>query len=487
MNRTPVMIMAGGKGSRLGPLTCHRAKPSVPFGGRYRIIDFVLSNFLNSGYRQVFVLTQYMASSLIRHLNHNWQQTGMFIEIAPAQMRTGEYWYRGTADSVYQCLHLVEQSRPEHLAIFGGDHIYKFAIEDMEQAHRDRNADLTVAAFAVPKEEADQFGVIQVDDEWRIQGFQEKPKENPATIPGRPDQCLVSMGNYFFRYPLLREALLEDARDTSSAHDFGKDVIPRLLSSGRAVFAYDFGANRIPGEPQGATPYWRDVGTIDSYFAANMDLRSALPRINLYNRNWRIRTAQRHYPPARFVRHEDGNPSDLSDSLVCEGSIVSSAELRRVLVGYDCFIHAGSRVEDSLFLSGCDVGANSHLRKVLMDKNCSVEPGTEIGLDPERDAERFPFRSASGIVVLPKGTHVPRQGPVEFAHDMDELMRNDPNLRPIMEAYTEKVAVGDFDRWSHSSAGPRYHRFGPGALSKIGTTRMERAAELREAEEAGEA
>ncbi len=456
------MIMAGGRGSRLGPLTCHRAKPGVPFAGRYRIIDFVLSNFLNSGYRRIYVLTQYMASSLIKHLSRTWHLDGFggFIEIVPAQMRMGAHWYRGTADAVYQNLNLVRDSGAEHVAVFGGDHIYKFAIDQMEALHVAKRADLTVAAFPVPRDQAHQFGVIQVDAEGRIIGFQEKPRD-PVPIPGRPDMCLVSMGNYFFRARVLDEALRRDADDDSSAHDFGRNVIPRLVAEGKRVFIYDFAENVIPGEPDGAEPYWRDVGTIESYFQSNMEVRSRLPAINLYNREWRIRTAQRDYPPARIVRHQDDPAAEILDSLVCEGSVVLSAALHRVVLGYDCFVHTGSHVENAVILSGCNIGAGARVRNLLLDKNCSVDPGAVIGYDEEADRARFPFVTESGLVVLPKGTHVPATGPIEFAHDMGFLLQNDPATKEQMARVKAGTGytVSEHSRHSHESFGPRYRRF----------------------------
>ena len=463
MNQTLVMIMAGGKGSRLTPLTCHRAKPAVPFGGRFRIIDFVLSNFINSGYRRVYVLTQYMSSSLISHLNRNWNLYGFgdFIEVVPAQMRHGEHWYRGTADSVYQNLNLIRDSRPEHVAIFGGDHIYKFAIDQMQDAHEASGADLTVAAYPVPVEEAHEFGVIQVDEQGRIVGFQEKPKVNPATIPGDPTRCLVSMGNYLFKRAVLEEALITDAHQQDTRYDFGHNIIPRLVKGGADVRIYDFNQNRIPGDPVGSRPYWRDVGTVDSYFQANMEMRSPLPAINLYNRQWRIRSAQRDYPPARFVRH-DGFPSvDVVDSLVCEGSIISSATLLQAMVGYDCFIHAGAAIQESIVLSGCDIGSGARLRRVLMEKNCTVAPNARLGINPDEDRARLPFITESGIIVLPKGTHIPADGPIELAYDMVELMKNDPHTAEQMRAFEGRYIISRRDRHSHESAGPRYNRFGP--------------------------
>ena len=454
---TVVMILAGGKGSRLGPLTCHRAKPAVPFGGRYRIVDFVLSNFVNSGYRRVYLLTQYMASSLIKHLNRNWHLSGIgeFIEEVPAQMRTGGHWYLGTADAVYQNLNLVRDARPENVCVFGGDHIYKFDVSQMEEHHRALGADLTIAAFPVPSEEATAFGVIQVDENGRITGFQEKP-EKPAEIPGRPGWSLVSMGNYIFRALPLVEALVDDALDPGSSHDFGKNIIPNMLKSGLKLYIYDFHNNAIAGEPSGATPYWRDVGTIESYFKANMELRSPLPTVNLYNRQWRVRTAQRDYPPARFVTHHAQERVRMHDSLVCEGSIVQSSDLDEVLLGYDCFVHAGARVRNALFLAGCDVGERAVLANVLCDKNCRIDAGAQIGIDEDHDRERFPFITPNGIVVLPKGTHVPEEGPVEFAYDMAALLESDPATRDVMANFQGKYTVSTRDRHSYQSMGPRY-------------------------------
>ena len=458
MNRTPIVILAGGKGSRLAPLTCHRAKPAVPFAGRYRIVDFVLSNVLNSGYRRVYVLTQFMATSLIKHIGRNWHLDGPqeFIEIVPAQMRMGPSWYKGTADAVWQNVNLLQQTFAEHVGIFSGDHIYKFAIDQMQELHEDTKADLTIAGWPVPIADAHQFGVMEIDEQGRLISFQEKPKD-PKPMPGDPTRALVSMGNYFFRRERLIDVLGADAKLEDSAHDFGKNIIPTMMREGANIRVYDFGTNKIPGEPKGAKPYWRDVGTLDSYFAANMEVRSSEPTINLYNRQWRVRTAQRDYPPARIVRRSPEHPIAAAiDSLICEGSIVSSSHIERVMLSYDCFVHHDCHIEDSIMLSGCDIGHGAKLRHVLMDKNCVIEPGAQIGFDAAADAERFPFRTESGLVILPKGTVVPPEGPLRMAYDMAELLRRDPDTGPKMEAFGDKITVTDRSRHSNISSGPRH-------------------------------
>lgn len=453
------MIMAGGKGSRLGPLTVHRSKPGVPFAGRYRIIDFVLSNFVNSGYRKIYVLTQYMSSSLIKHLSRNWRLNafGEYIEVVPAQMRLGEFWYRGTADAVYQNLNLVRDARAAHVAVFGGDHVYMFAVDQMDMAHRDLGADLTVAAIPVPVAEASGFGIIDVDKNGRIIGFVEKPK-HPPEMPDRPGWALASMGNYIFRREVLERLLVEDGAQPTSRHDFGRDIIPRLIADGGRVFVYDFAQNRIPGEPEDTVPYWRDVGTIDSYFTSNMELRARVPALNLYNRQWRIRSAQRDYPPARFVRGGQGlDAAEVDDSLICEGSIISSALVRECVLSYDCFVHAGAEIHDSVVLSGCDIGRGARVRRVILDKNCKIEPGTVIGEDPVADRERFPFVSETGIVLVPKGTIVPAKGPCVLANDVAALIGNEPELYAQLRPGT--FVVSGQNRHSYESAGPRFKKF----------------------------
>ncbi len=454
MKRSLVMIMAGGKGSRLGPLTCHRAKPATPFGGRYRIIDFVLSNFVNSGYRQICVLTQYMAGSLIRHLSRTWHLAGYdeFIEITPAQMRDGDHWYRGTADSIYQNINLIRDFQPENVAIFGGDHIYKCAVDQMEDYHLDLDAELTIAAYPVPREEATEFGVIQVDEKGRIIGFQEKPA-NPTPIPGQPDTCLVSMGNYIFKTERLVTALRENVDREDTGHDFGKDIIPMLLREGAGIYAYDFRENKVPGDPEGVRPYWRDVGNTDSYFKASMELRGPVPSLNLYNRDWRIRTAQRNHPPARFV-HSDSHTTHLDDCMVCEGSVVEGGRLSESLIGYDCFIRAGADVEGSMFMSGCQIGEGAKVRGVLADKNVVIEPGARVGHDAELDRNRFPFITPAGIIVLPKGTRVPVDGPIEFAQDIGGLLVTDAATQDAVARTQGHPIIGDHHRHSYRSAGP---------------------------------
>jgi glucose-1-phosphate adenylyltransferase len=320
--------------------------------------------------------------------------------------------------------------------------------------HVAKKAACTVAAIPVPIEQGREFGIIDVGPDGRMLGFLEKPK-NPPEMPGRPGWSLVSMGNYLFRREVL-ERVFADNR--GPRHDFGKDVIPRMVADGARVFAYDFAQNKIPGEPEGAARYWWDVGTIESYFTSNMELRARVPALDLYNRQWRIRSAQRDYPPARFVRANEGQPScEIDDSLICEGSIISSATICESVLGYDCFVHAGAKVRDSVILSGCDIGAGARINRVLLDKNCKIEPGTVIGEDPEADAKRFPFVTESGIVVVPKGTIVPAKGPVVLANDVAGLLSNDPDLADKLEPGTFVVSMQS--RHSYDSAGPRFKKF----------------------------
>ena len=360
MKDTLVMIMAGGKGSRLGPLTIHRSKPGVPFAGRYRIIDFVLSNFVNSGYRRIYVLTQYMSSSLIKHLSRNWRLSGFgeYIEVVPAQMRLGEFWYRGTADAVYQNLNLVRDARAEHVAVFGGDHIYKMAVDQMEDAaprarrrpHRRR----------VPG--ADRGGE-RVRHHRRRRARPHRRLRREAEEPARdarPSRLVAGLDGQLHLPPRgARARARRRRRQRRRATTSASDIIPRLVADGARVFVYDFAQNRIPGEPEGVEPYWRDVGTIDSYFTSNMELRARVPALDLYNRQWRIRSAQRDYPPARFVRAGEGQPScEVDDSLICEGSIIVVGDGARVGARLRLLRpRRRRRSRDSVILSGCDIGA----------------------------------------------------------------------------------------------------------------------------------
>jgi glucose-1-phosphate adenylyltransferase len=399
------MVMAGGRGNRLYPLTRDRAKPAVPFGGKFRIIDFVLSNFVNSGIYAIYVLTQFKAQSLVEHLQEGWQMSGLardyFVIPVPAQMRSGVDWYRGTADAVYQNLHLVKRRHPRAVAVFGADHVYKMNIRQMAEAHWQQNAEVSIAALPVPIESATEFGVMQVDDKWRLLGFEEKPK-NPKPIPGEPDMALVSMGNYIFDTRLLVEALERDAPKTTSNHDFGIDIIPELLRAGKRIYAYDFRANRIPNVAKGEeVSYWRDIGTVEAYFEANMELRDVNPSLNLYNRSWPIRTVSYSDPPAKFVFDEEGRRGMALNSIVSEGSIITGTVVRSSVLGRNVRIHSYSQIEDVILMNQVEIGRGCRLRHVIIDKNVYIPPGTEIGYNSERDREKY-FVTKTGITVIPR-------------------------------------------------------------------------------------
>ncbi len=409
------MIMAGGRGERLYPLTRDRAKPAVPFGGKYRIIDFVLSNFINSGIYSIYVLTQFKAQSLVEHLQEGWQVASVlrdhFIIPVPAQMQTGTDWYRGTADAVYQNLHLIKRANPMVVAVFGADHIYKMNIRQMVEYHRAKNADATVAALPVPVEQASSFGVMEVDPEWRIIGFEEKPA-HPKTIPGEPDQALISMGNYLFETELLSKVLEEDAQNAQSSHDFGRDILPRLVKEERKVYAYDFRRNRIPTPLKGEEPsYWRDVGTIEAYYEANMDLRAVDPSFNLYNRSWPIRTVSYSDPPAKFVFDEEGRRGMALNSIVAEGTIISGSLIRGSVIGRNVRIHSYCLIEDSVIMNRVEIGRGCRIRRAIVDKNVYIPPGTEIGYNLEKDRERY-FVTETGIVVIPREEPKPPWSPI---------------------------------------------------------------------------
>ncbi|MBF0202316.1 MAG: glucose-1-phosphate adenylyltransferase [Desulfamplus sp.] len=401
------MIMAGGEGTRLYPLTMPRAKPAVPFGGGYRIIDFVLNNFVNSDLLQIFVLTQFKSHSLMKHLSQAWRITGLtgrFIDPIPAQMRTGKHWYRGTADAIYQNLDLIESYDPEIVCVFGGDHIYKMDVRQMIAFHREKGAELTVAAIPVPVEQACQLGVIQVDESGKMMGFEEKPQNDPKTIPHRPDHVLASMGNYVFDADTLVNYLQIDAESDASSHDFGKDIIPMLVPGGK-VYAYDFSTNDIRGEPETSRGYWRDVGTLDAYYEANMDLISVTPCFDLYNRYWPLRSYHPAVPPAKFVHHDYYRTGHAVNSAVSAGCILSGAFVNRSVLGYRVHIHSHTVIEDSVIMGNTDIGTDCRIKRAILDQEVEVAPGTVIGEDPERDRERFKV-SEGGVVVIPKGSRV---------------------------------------------------------------------------------
>jgi glucose-1-phosphate adenylyltransferase len=397
------IILAGGKGTRLYPLTKERAKPAVPFGGKYRIIDFVLSNFINSGIYSVYVLTQFRSQSLLQHLSEGWQTGGLlknqFIIPVPAQMRSpSEHWYQGTADAIYQNVNLIEQALPHVVAIFGADHIYRMNIAHMIGEHQRKGAACSVAAIPVEKRFAGEFGVIETDPQNRILAFHEKNPDSP-TIPGSPDEVFASMGNYVFSTSTLLKALYEDAENPQSSHDFGRDILPRLVTQKQAVYAYDYRTNKIPGEPDDAVPYWRDVGTIEAYWEANMDLRSVKPCLNLYNRQWPLRTTGYPDPPAKFTFDEAHRRGEAIDSIVAGGSILSGGRVRNSVLGRNVRVHADALVEDSVILDNCDIGRRARIRRAILDKNVRVAPDSTIGYDLEEDRKKYHV-TETGIVVV---------------------------------------------------------------------------------------
>jgi len=400
--RVLAFVLAGGKGTRLFPLTKERAKPAVPFGGQYRIIDFVLSNLVNSGITSIYVLIQFKSQSLLQHLRDGWQFSDIvrdqFIIPVPAQMRTpGETWYRGTADAIYQNFNLIEQSRPDVVAIFGADHVYRMNIHAMLEHHQRKGAEVTVAAIPVEKRWAGEFGVIEADEEGRILRFHEKDPNAPC-ISGNPDYVFASMGNYLFSTPALLRELSRDAEDPGSGHDFGRDILPRMAGQS-AMFAYDFQTNRIPGDPPEVKPYWRDVGTIESYYDANMDLRAVAPTLNLYNKQWPLRTASYPDPPAKFTFDEERRRGEAIDSIVSGGCILSGGMVRRSVLGRGVRVHAEALVEDSIIFDNCDIGRRCKIRRAILDKNLQIPPDTVIGYDLEQDRQRY-YVAEGGIVVL---------------------------------------------------------------------------------------
>ena len=402
------MILAGGQGERLFPLTKDRAKPAVPFGGRYRIIDFVINNFINSGFFKIKVLTQFKSNSLIEHITRTWRlvpEIGQYVDIVPAQMRRGPFWFRGTADAVFQNLELIFDESPEYVCVFGGDHIYKMDVNQMLEDHISNDADLTIATIPVPVSEAQHFGVVEVDSDWRVTGFVEKPKEGAKTIPGRPDMILASMGNYIFKANVMTDVLQRNALKNAGV-DFGKEVIPEMYPKMK-VHAYDFATNFIRGEEPHNQGYWRDVGTIESYFAAALDLVAVTPLFNLYNQMWPIVSAPQHLPPGKFVFADSKSQrvGIATDSLVSDGTIISGGTINRCVLHPRVRIHSYADVDESILMDGVEIGRHSKIRRTIIDKGVKVPPGTTIGYDLEQDRERFTV-TESGIVVVPKGAKI---------------------------------------------------------------------------------
>ncbi|RWX55636.1 glucose-1-phosphate adenylyltransferase [Photobacterium chitinilyticum] len=397
------MILAGGEGSRLRPLTDTRTKPAVPFGGSYRLIDFALNNFLNADLMKIYVLTQFKSQSLYVHMKKGWNVsgiTGRFIDPIPAQMRMGKRWYDGTADAIYQNLRFAELEEPDQVCIFGSDHIYKMDVKQMLDYHLEKKADLTVSALRMPLSEASAFGVIEVDESGCMVGFDEKP-ENPKSIPGDPDHALVSMGNYIFETGVLSKELEEDAVNEQSSHDFGKDIIPKLFPQGK-VFVYDFTTNEIPGEK--STGYWRDVGTIESYWQAHMDLLSEDAQFSLYNRQWQLHTYYPPLPPATVLDSEDCKV-DINNCMISAGSYICGAKVYKSVLGFRTNVDHHTTISESVILGDVKIGAGCSIRRAIIDKNVQIAPGTVIGENIEEDKQKYHV-SDEGIVVIPKGAKI---------------------------------------------------------------------------------
>jgi len=397
------IVLAGGKGTRLYPLTRERAKPAVPFGGKYRIIDFVLSNFVNSGIYSIYVLTQFRSQSLLQHLSEGWQFSGLlkshFITNVPAQMRSEkESWYEGTADAIFQNINLIEQSDPHFVAIFGADHIYRMNIASMIDFHEEKNAEVSVAAIPVPKAHAREFGVIEARNDGHIVAFHEKKADAP-TMPGDPNRVYASMGNYIFSTRKLIELLQADAENPSSHHDFGMDILPKLAGTA-PIYAYNFETNCIPGEAEDSVPYWRDVGTIDAYYEASMDLNQIKPDLNLYNREWPVRSTSYPDPPAKFVFDEANRRGEALDSIVSGGCILSGGIVKKSVLSRGVRVHTGAVVEGSVLMDNCDIGRHAKVRRAILDKNVRIPEGGTVGYDLDADRARGWHVTDSGIVVI---------------------------------------------------------------------------------------
>ncbi len=409
MAKLLAMILAGGEGRRLDPLTRDRAKPAVPFGGRYRIIDFVLSNFANSGLLKMKVLVQYKSESLNTHVQRAWRLSAFlneYVEIVPAQMRYGPKWFEGSADAIYQNLNIITDEEPEYTFVFGADNIYRMDVRQMLQFHLDRKADLTVAAIPVPVAEAKDFGIMEVDGEGRMIGFVEKPKADPRTIPGDPTRCLASMGNYLFTTKELVQEIVNDAGDPKSAHDFGKSIVTGMYAR-KNVFVYNFMSNVVPGQGVKERGYWRDVGSLDAYFQANMDLVDVDPVFSLYNDQWPIYTLHTNAPPAKFVFNNEAERrvGKATDSLISEGCIISGTHVHHCILGPTVRLNSYSTLEDSIVFEKVTIGRHCRIRNAIIDKHVVIPAGTVIGYDREADKRRFHV-TESGIVVIPKGMRV---------------------------------------------------------------------------------
>lgn len=399
------MILAGGQGKRLFPLTRDRAKPAVPFGGRYRIIDFVLNNFINSGFFKIKVLTQYKSDSLNKHISRGWHLSPLvdqYIDAVPAQMRTDGNWYKGTADAVYQNMNQILDGEFKYVCVFGGDHIYRMDVRQMLNYHIGHNADLTISAIPIPIELAGEYGIMEVDDSWKLTGFIEKPKSKPKSIPGDPTRCLASMGNYIFSSDKLIDELIKDSQDEASAHDFGKNIIPNMLKKGKEVYIYDFAKNEFPGMTKSERGYWRDVGNVDSYWQSNMDLLDYDPELNLYSKLWPLRTFNYNLPPAKFIWDEEGRLGVAKNSLVSEGCIISGGQISRCVLSPMVKINSFSEVSESILMENVEIGRKSKIKRAIIDKNVTIPPNTEIGFNREEDLKRGFYVSNGGITIVPK-------------------------------------------------------------------------------------
>ncbi len=396
------IVLAGGRGSRLQHLTNWRAKPAMPFAGKFRIIDFTLSNCVNSGIRRIGIATQYKAQSLIYHLQRGWSfldgRLGEFLDLLPAQQQLGESWYSGTANAVFQNLDVLRRNHPKYIIILSGDHVYKMDYGQLLAYHVEKEADLTVACIDVPLEDARSFGVISIDEQQRVTQFNEKPLD-PQPIPGRPDRALASMGVYVFNARFLYEQVVRDSDDMQSSHDFGKDIIPHVVPRYRVV-AHDFAGSCVGGLE--GKPYWRDVGTVDAYYEANMDVTQVTPELNLYDENWPIWTYQEQLPPAKFVFDDVDRRGMAVDSLVSGGCIISGAQVRRSLLFSGVRVEHCSVVEDSVILPKVQIGRNVKLRRVILDKRCSIPDGLAIGMDPDQDKRRFLVTDKGITLVTPE-------------------------------------------------------------------------------------